>query len=266
MKAIYRYHQERHFAKPPAAIWPFVSDTARLQELAGVAPFRFEERVDAQGRIHRYAHGKIGNRRFFQVREFRNGPMRRWEWSCELLAEGEGCRLVMTGMAETPGALGFVTRHAGILDVVFGKFMAAIERLVRESDDPAHVPGSSVEDLVEPAARHRLDALAAELARDPASHGLAPNLVDFLRHAPIVALRSIRPMALATLWSVPPDHAVELFLAAARNGIVAMGWDLLCPRCRGAKSRVSRLNELPKARIAPPVISITNAISAATSN
>ena len=35
-------------------------DTARLQELAGVAPFRFEEWVDARGRVHRYAHGKIG--------------------------------------------------------------------------------------------------------------------------------------------------------------------------------------------------------------
>jgi hypothetical protein len=263
MKAIYRYRQERHFAKPPAAIWPFVSDTARIMELMGLgfAPFRFEERVDAEGRVRRYAHGKVGpfpvsweenfgewqeNRRFFQVRKFRNGPMRRWEWGCELLAEGEGCRLVMTGMAETPGLLGFVARHAGIMDGEFGKSMAAIERLVRESDGAAHVPGSGVEDLVEPAARHRLDALAAELARDPASHGLAPNLVDFLRHAPIVALRSIRPMALATLWSVPPDHAIELFLAAARNGIMAMGWDLLCPRCRGAKSRVSRLNELPK--------------------
>ena len=99
---------------------------------------------------------------------------------------------------------------------------------------------------MEPAARQRLDALAAELARDPASHGLGPNLVDYLRHAPIVDLRSIRPLALATLWSAPSDHAVELFLAAARKGIVAMGWDLLCPRCRGAKSRVSRLQELPK--------------------
>jgi Family of unknown function (DUF5939) len=61
-----------------------------------------------------------------------------------------------------------------------------------------------------------------------------------------VDLRSIRPIALAKLRSAPPDYAVELFLAAARNGIVAMGWDLLCPRCRGAKSRVSRLRELPK--------------------
>jgi class 3 adenylate cyclase len=259
MKSVYR--QERHFAKPPAAIWPFVSDTARLYELTGFAPFRFEERVDAQGRVRRYAHGKAGpfpvsweedfgewqeNRRLSQVREYRNGPMRHWEWGCELLAEGEGCRLIVTGMVEAPGLLGFVARRAGIIDREFDKAMAAIERLIRESDGPALIPGWSAEDLVEPAARHRLDAFAAELARDPASHGLAPNLVDFLRHAPIVALRSIRPMALATLWSVLPDHAIELFLAAARNGILAMGWDLLCPRCRGAKSRVSRLNELPK--------------------
>ena len=162
------------------------------------------------------------------------------------IAESDGCRMLVTGMAEPAGVLGFVGEHAGVFNAEFGKVMAAIERLIRESDGPALVPGWSAEDLVEPAARQRLAALAAEVARDPASHGLAPNLIDFLRHAPIVDLRSIRPMALATLWSVPPDHAVELFLAAARTGIVAMGWDLLCPRCRGAKSRVSRLHELPK--------------------
>ncbi len=261
MKSVYRYRQERHFAKPPAAIWPFVSDSARIVELSGFAPYRFEERADVQGRVRRFARGKIGpfpvsfeedfgewqeNRRFFEVREYRNGPMRRWEFGCELFAEGGGCRLLVTGMAEASGLLGFVAKRAGIFDTEFGKAMAAIERLIRESDGPALIPGWSAEDLVEPSARQRLDALVAELAPDPASHGLVPNLVDFLRHAPIVALRSIRPMALATLWSVPPDQAIELFLAAARNGIMAMGWDLLCPRCRGAKSRVSRLNELPK--------------------
>ena len=261
MTVIYRHRQEHYFAKPPAAIWPFVSDTARLWELVGNAPYRFEERVDAQGRVRRLAHGKIGplpvtweedfgewqeNRHLFHVREYHNGPMRRFEWSCDLFPEGEGCRLVLTGVAETVGALGFVARHAGILKADFSKPLASIERLVRESDDPAHVPAASVKDLLEPAASRRLETLTGELAHDPASHGLAPNLSDFLRHAPVVALRSIRPIALAKIWSVEPDHAVELFLAAARRGIVAMGWDLLCPRCRGAKSRVSRLDELPK--------------------
>ena len=107
MTAIYRYRQERRFAKPPAAIWPFISDTARLWELTGSAPYRFEERVDREGRVRRFARGKVGpfparweegfgewqeNRRVFQVREYRNGPMRRWELSCELIAESEGCQ------------------------------------------------------------------------------------------------------------------------------------------------------------------------------
>jgi class 3 adenylate cyclase len=261
MAVVYRYQQERYFAKPPAAIWPFVSDTARLWEINGFAPYRFEERVDAQGRVHRFVRGKVGpfrvrweedfgewqeNRRLFQVRNYQNGPMRRWEWACELIAEGEGCRVIISGMAEPAGVLGFVGKHAGVFDAEFDKAFAAIERIIREIDGSVLVPGWSVEDLVEPAARQRLDALGAELACDPASHALGPNLIDYLRHAPIVDLRSIRPIALATLWSVPPDHAVELFLAAARKGIVAMGWELLCPRCRGAKSRVSRLQDLPK--------------------
>jgi class 3 adenylate cyclase len=261
MKSLYRFRRETRFAKAPAAIWPFVSDSARLWELGGMAPYRFEERVDAQGRVRRFVRGKVGpfparweedfgewqeNHRLFQVRNYRNGPMRRWEWACEVIAEGEGCRLIVTGMAEPAGLLGFVGKHAGVFEAEFGKAAAGIERIIRESDGSALVPGWSARDMVEPAVRERLDALAAELARDSASHDLAPNLIDFLRHAPIVDLRSIRPLALARLWTVPPDHAVELFLAAARKGLVAMGWELLCPRCRGAKSRVSRLQDLPK--------------------
>ena len=100
MKSVDRDRQERHFAKPPAAIWPFVSDSARIVELSGMAPYRFEERVDVEGCFRRFAHGKAGpfpvsweedfgewqeNRRFFQVREYRDGPMRRWSGAASYL-------------------------------------------------------------------------------------------------------------------------------------------------------------------------------------
>jgi len=61
-----------------------------------------------------------------------------------------------------------------------------------------------------------------------------------------VELRGIRPLALARSWQASPADTVELFLAAQQRGLLAMGWDLLCPRCRGAKSRVERLHELPR--------------------
>jgi hypothetical protein len=52
LRSVYRFRSERHYDKPPEAIWPFVSDTARINELAGSAPYRFEEKLDAQGRVH----------------------------------------------------------------------------------------------------------------------------------------------------------------------------------------------------------------------
>jgi class 3 adenylate cyclase len=180
------------------------------------------------------------------VREFRNGPIRHLETRLELVAEGDGCRLLFTVVAATCGLAGLLARCSGLLGHECGKILAAIEQLVRQSDDSDRVPGASEEDLIEVAARARFEKLATDLAGDPASHSLAPKLIEFLRHAPMVSLRGVRPQALAKLWRVPPEHVFELFLAAAQKGILVMGWDLLCPRCRGAKSRVSDLHELPK--------------------
>jgi hypothetical protein len=48
MKSVYRYRKERHFAQPPEAIWPFVADSARINEIAGMPACKVEEQADAQ--------------------------------------------------------------------------------------------------------------------------------------------------------------------------------------------------------------------------
>ena len=262
MKTIYRYRKERHFAKPPEAIWPFVADTARVNEAAGSPPYRVEERVDALGRIHRFASVGLGpirvrweegfgewqeNRVLTQVRSFLNGPMRRFEVRAEVFPEGAGSRMMFSADIECVGILGVLGRLSGLIEREGDKRLAAIERLIKEDDVPDHIPGASPREIAKPAARRRLAALIGDLRRDPASHGLADKLSEFLLHAPVVGLRSIRPLALARFWRVPAGDTVELFLAAQRLGILAMGWDLLCPRCRGAKSRAQHLHELPRA-------------------
>jgi class 3 adenylate cyclase len=260
-KSLYHYRKERHFPKPPEAIWQFIADTARVNELSGSPIYQVEERADSDGRVHRFGSVGIGpirlrwedgysewqeNRRIVQVREFRNGPMRRFQAAVELFPDGTGSRLVFSSDIECVGLLGWIARKSGQIDREGDKRLAVIERLIADGDLPDHVPGSSAEEAAKPAVRRRLATLIAELDRDPASHGLAAKLSDFLLHAPVVALRAIRPLALARSWHADPQDTVELFLAAQRLGILVMGWDLLCPRCRGAKSSVKHLHELPQ--------------------
>ena len=261
MKSVYQYRKERHFAQPPEAIWPFVADSARINELAGMPAYKVTEQADAQGRIHRLAsikYGPIGvkweedfgewqeNRRLSQTRHFINGPFGRFVAAAEVYPEGTGSRMVFSAEFECLGVLGFLAKLSGQIGREGDKRLGAIERLIRESETTDQIAGATAREAAKPAARRRLRALIADLARDPASHGLAPRLADFLLHAPIVALRSIRPVSLARFWHATPEDTVELFLAAQRLGIMVMGWDLLCPRCRGAKARVKHLHELPQ--------------------
>jgi class 3 adenylate cyclase/carbon monoxide dehydrogenase subunit G len=261
MESLYRYRKERHYAKPPEAIWPFVADTARINALSGSPAYQVEERADAQGRVHRLASIGFGplrlrwedgysewqeNRRMVQVRDFRNGPIRRFEAAVELHPDGSGSRVVYASDIECAGVLGWLAKKSGVMKREGDKRLAVIEKLIAEDDLPDHIPGWSETPIVAPAARRRLAASIAELDRDPASHGLAEKLSDFLLHAQVVALRAMRPLALARAWHADGYDVVELFLAAQRLGILAMGWDLLCPRCRGAKSSVKHLHDLPR--------------------
>ena len=261
MKTVYRYRKERHFAKPPEAIWPFIADSARVNELVGFPPYEVEEKLDADGRVRRLASVAVGplrikweesfgewqeNRRVVQTREFVNGPMRHFQAEADIYPEGTGSRLVFSSEIECVGLLGLLAKLSGQIGREGDKRVAAIERMIDEADLLEQMPGATVNEAVKPAASRRLATLIAQLDRDPASHGLAPKLAQFLLHAPVVSLRAIRPLELARRWQAAPDHTVELFLAAQRLGIVAMGWDLLCPRCRGAKSTVKHLHELPE--------------------
>jgi class 3 adenylate cyclase len=261
MKTIYRYRKETHFAQPPQAIWPFLADTARLNEMTGSPAYQVTDRIDADGRVRRAATAKAGplrlqwderfgewqeNRWLTQERQFKNGPFRHFKFNAKLDPEDSGCRLVFAAEVECAGALGLLAKLSGQLDREFDKRVAAVETLAAEASMPDRILGATAHEAATPAGQRRLDGLIADLAHDPASHGLAPRLAGYLQQAPSVTLRGIRPLTLARLWRAPPTDTVELFLAAQHRGILAVGWDLLCPRCRGAKSRVERLHELPQ--------------------
>ena len=96
-----------------------------------------------------------------------------------------------------------------------------------------------------PGTRARIEVLVQRLEAGPYGHGLASRLAEHLLAAQELDVLRLRPRVLARLWGVSDRPVIELCLAAVREGLMALRWDLLCPRCRGAKVTVTALDRLP---------------------
>jgi len=60
-----------------------------------------------------------------------------------------------------------------------------------------------------------------------------------------VDLERIRPLELARRWDATDRQAIEMCLQSVKEGLLELRWDLLCPRCRGAKFTATALDQLP---------------------
>jgi class 3 adenylate cyclase len=248
------------FDETPAALWPVLADTARFNEAAGFPRYERVETPRPDGSVERVGTARIGllrlsweegdfdfvaERGFVQERRFRNGPLRSLEARLALEPEGGGTRVSWQLRLEPANALlGALLRLAWLPGAA-----RVIDRLVR--DGAAFAAGTRAVPF--DAARPKLGAGAARLRQLAArlDHKLADALVTLLSTAPDLDVARIRPRRLARLWQADPRSVIELCLAATKGGILELRWDLLCPRCRGAKASVASLDELPQGAHCP---------------
>jgi class 3 adenylate cyclase len=260
-QSLERRNWQWHIAQPPEALWPLIADTARFNEAAKLPKYQVEDILQADGRVLRLARATVGgikleweerpyewvrDRSFRQTRIFRKGPLRRFGPIVELRHEGAGTLLSYTLTGEPKGIIGTLLFRLGFLE----KGGAAIGRLIKMATDFLAGARTQLFDYAPPAlpkgAAARVAAAAAQIEAGAYGHGLATRLGEHLLTAPEVDLTRMRPLRLAREWAVEPRHVIELFLEAARIGLLRLSWDLLCPRCRGAKRSVATLDQLPK--------------------
>jgi hypothetical protein len=137
----------------------------------------------------------------------------------------------------------------GVLD----RFGRTLDRLFREAAEFAE--GSrdraftAPAPAIPPAVRRRVEGRAQALAGR--GYGAALRLASHLLDAAESDVERMRPRTLARHWGAEPREVVETCLAAAREGLLVLHWDLLCPRCRGAKVSVTSLDQLPQGAHCP---------------
>lgn len=249
------------FAGPPEGVWAAMADTARYNEAAGLPKHRVEELPQPDGTVRFVARARKGpfalewedlpcnwvrGRWFEHRRRFSRGPLRELHARFHLEPRGSGCHGEYRIEAAFRGLAGAALRWGGFLaagERAFLKLAAEADRFAR-GERP--LPFAAAPPALGAEARQRLDRLARELAQSAHAHGLADRLAAHLATAGEVDVARIRPLELARRWGVPALAAVEACLQATRLGLLELRWDLLCPRCRGAKASTASLDRLPQ--------------------
>ena len=162
-----------------------------------------------------------------------------------LEADGAGSKCTYTLEAKASGLLGEIALRTVFFKSVGKSFSTMVERVGQfvagEQDTLFDVPPPELSEDT----RTRIDRAVAAIEASPHGHGLAKDLARYATTRQEVDVVKMRPLALARDWNVEPREVVEACLEATRAGLLDLRWDILCPRCRVAKSISSGLDEMP---------------------
>ena len=253
------------FPATAAALWPALTDTVRFNEALGLPRYTVTDLPQADGTVRRIGTARrfgltlgwdegvpqwVAGRHFAHQRQFASGPLRRLATEIEIRpAVGGGSRVRYKLSLETRGWLGAVILRLGVLD----RFGRALDRLFREAAEFAEgsrsAPTRPRRRTSHPPIRQRVEAEARSLADEATAPPSGSPRISL--SAAESDVERMRPRGLARQWGLPPRDVIETCLAAAREGLLVLRWDLLCPRCRGAKVSVASLDQLPQGAHCP---------------
>jgi serine/threonine protein kinase/class 3 adenylate cyclase len=262
---IQTYTWEWELQSSPEALWPFVSNTEKMNRATGLAPVQFEiESVDTrtpdgpvttgvqrvaglQLKWREHPYEWIEGSRHVVLRVFEKGVLR-W-YVAEVTLErtaGGGTKLRNTVKLEPRGFIAKVlskweigVKYKRKLDAVYSRLDRVLASGPGPEIDPLHP-----EVTVSPAARAAVGRAQEQVLAAGGDARAVEALVSYLLHASDQDLARIRPIEIAHKFGVPEEAMIEACLHAAKAGALAMVWDVICPSCRIPSSVVDSLAKI----------------------
>lgn len=250
-----------HFDAPPEKLWTSLADTARFNEAAGLPKHDIEEIPQDDGSVIYLGHVRMGpfdiawrdwpvnwvtGQWFEHRRDFSKGPLKKLNALLRFVPEGRGCRCEYHLEAEAANLLGHVILSTNFFTGAGKTFGRLAEDAGRFADGSQPMAFQFEAPELGPEVRARIDGIVKAIEDSGHGHGLAVKLADLVQSAQEVDLVHLRPITLAREWRQGERKVIELCLEAARAGLLALRWDVLCPRCRIPKAAVASLDELPR--------------------
>ncbi len=253
----------RHLEASRAQVWEALADTRRYNESIGLPKQDIREEPQADGSVRFYATARIGlftlhwedipqewstGHWFRHRRLFLKGPLKQLYVHArfEDAPDGAGCVVYYRVDVEPRNLIGTVLAHRAIFPVMDRDFSRTADRIEEWAKEQTETPYPVAPVELDDAHNQRLENVLARIETSHYGHGLGRKLADWLLSAQEVDLMHIRPLRLARHWGEEERHVIELCLEAVKGGLLESRWDLLCPRCKGAKLSQSSLDALPQ--------------------
>lgn len=236
----------------PEALWPYVSNTEKINRALGLAPVKYLQRGVVKGVSERFAATKafgmslewkeepfewIEGRKHSVLRTFEKGLLR-WYCAETSLSKSPNGKTVLrnaitidcrgwVGYFATPIQVGVQYRHAAErmfrkLDALLSK-SAALDPSVDALQTAVKLAPGANEALAEGAKALQAKRIAPEVSE---------AITHFLRVGSDSDVSRIRPFALAERLRLPREAVAEACLRLASQGVLVLLWDVLCPSCQ----------------------------------
>jgi class 3 adenylate cyclase len=242
----YRYEWRWRAEATPEQLWPLLADTNRTNRDIGLPLLRLPapEQPLPPG-TQRLAFTRLGvpivwdeepfewvyPRWFSIVRRYVQGPTKEMRVHAELVPDGDGTEFIYRVEAWPQGPLGNIAIPLQIGAISARDFDRTFRKYIDLAKEETPQCATQSPQQVD---RARLERHERELAAQvPAEQ--AQQLCEHIASADETELTHMRPYEFARIYELPRPDALRLFMHATSLGLLDLQWDLLCPRCRGAK-------------------------------
>jgi class 3 adenylate cyclase len=239
----------------PRQLWSLVTNTDRLDRAIGFPALKVTTRYEEGRGVRTFAEGRkagmtevgeehpyewVEPRRMGVMREYSQGPFVWVVSSVELGPRpGGGTTLVhrlhiepRTWAIRIGSRWGVGVGLRKSLEKVYRRIDATVQGRGRRDPGAAAVDPFAEPDRLPGPRRQRLERSLDRLAGRGIDAAVVELLGEYLAGGSAQEVARIRPLALAARFGLDPDQVVAACLRGAREGLLELHWDLLCPLCR----------------------------------
>jgi class 3 adenylate cyclase len=237
----------------PQLLWPYISDTSRMNRALGTAEMTFVER---EGK--RYGSSKAGGVKHEWLEVPWNWVAEQWLTSLRIYERGfmkvnysiqrleptdTGTRLYLYF-----GTIPRSSLHAMAIRIGFPTIKSAYDRVLPELARQLDKLEPAVLQLPPPAladeAAARLEAGRKTLLAEGLPADAIDKLVEHIRTGDDIELHRIQIRERARAWKLPELDVLRTALHATRAGLLDLSWDTICPHCRGVRDETESLSQV----------------------